>query len=166
MRNKSIAKYILLYIPWLLAILFNAYPVLSYLIAWLGSFFIFYVTLSGKVQELPTDRRIADQLMRPLFLVQIVFAGFMCCTSFFYFLDVMGYEDFHKSQSLVLLNQTRLDYTAQCQRYYCLAHAAFVTGVLTFMNYPVKQRYYIRPSKIASLLLTFALITLPVSILF
>src|SRR4051812_36486964 len=122
MKSSPAVKYLILYLPWLLSILFNPYPVVSYLIAWLGSFFIFYITLSGRVQDLPTDRKISEQLMRPIFLVQIVFAGFMCCTSLFYFLDVMGYEDFEKSKLFLLTDQVRLAYTAQCQRYYCLAH--------------------------------------------
>src|SRR3954471_4966372 len=129
MGNKSVAKYLIVYFPWLLSVLFNPFPELSYMIAWLGSFFIFYVTLSGKIQDIPNDISVSEQLMRPLFLVQIVFAGFMCTTSIFYFLDVLGYQNFHKNDFFTLVDQTRLQYTAQCQRYYCLAHASFVTGV-------------------------------------
>ena len=166
MGNRSYGKYALIYLPWLLSVMFNPYPQVSYMIAWLGSFFIFYITLSGKVQDLPTDLKLSEQLMRPIFLVQIVFAGFMCTTSIFYFMDVLGYQNFHKNLTFILVDQVKLDHTAQCQRYYCLAHASFVTGVLAFMKYPVEKRYHIEKAKIANLLLTFALITLPVSIIF
>lgn len=164
--DNSVEKYIILYIPWILAVLFRSDPIISYLIAWLGSFFIFYITISGKIKPIPNDIPLAEQLMRPLFLVQIIFAGYMCCTSIFYFLDVLGYEDFHKISSYYLVDNKTLLLTAQCQRYYCLGHAAFITGVLVFMRYPIKQEYYIENSKIANLLFIIACITLPVSTIF
>lgn len=164
--NKPISVYVILYIPWLLSLGFDAFPMVSYLIAWLGSFFIFYITLTGKLKPLPQDRTLAEQLMRPLFLVQIIFAGYMCCTSIFYFMDVLGYQDFAKAADISLIDQDRLLITAQCQRYYCLAHAAFVTGILVFMRYPVKQQYYFEKEKLANILFFFALISLGVSSFF
>ena len=167
MKNKfSLERYIALYIPWILSLIFIGDAEVSYIIAWLGSFLIFYVTLTGWVTPLPSDLKIGEQLMRPIFLVQIIFAGYMCSTSIFYFLDVLGYEDFHKISSYYLVDNERLELTAQCQRYYCLGHAAFVTGVLVFMRYPEKQKYHIEKSKIANLLFVTAFITLPVSIFF
>jgi hypothetical protein len=154
---------LIVFIPWLLASLFNYNPILSYTIAWLGSFFIFFVTLTGKIKPLPTDRNIADQLMRPIFLVQIIFAGYMCITSIFYFLNLLGYVDFHKTSALYLVDEYKLILAAQCQRYYCLAHAAFVSGILIFMKYPVQKKYYIETQALANLLLKFALIALPAS---
>jgi hypothetical protein len=152
--------------PWLLAMLFNSDPVISYLIAWLGSFFIFYITLSGWVKPIPDDRSFSEQLMRPLFIMQIIFAGYMCCTSIFYYFDVVGYGDLKKATPFFLPDQTRLMLTAQCQRYYCLGHAAFVTGILVFMKYPEKKKYYIKADVLANLLLRIALISLPVSLIF
>lgn len=167
-KNFSLERYIVLYVPWLLALLFKSDPQLSYIIAWLGSFFIFYLTISGWVKPLPNDLSIAEQLMRPILLVQIIFAGYMCCTSIFFFLDVLGYDDFHKTSSYYLIDYDLLQRTAQCQRYYCLGHAAFVTGVLMFMKYPkkAKHKYYVEKEKIANLLLLMAFITLPLSYLF
>ena len=166
MRDKPIGTYIILFLPWLFSLLFDFYPVISYLIAWFGSFFIFYITLTGKLRALPTDRTIPEQLMRPIFLVQIVFAGYMCLTSIFYFLDTLGYRDFKKTLSFFLVDQNKLLLTAQCQRYYCLGHAAFAAGILIFMRYPVKQIYYIEKEKLANLLFVFALATFPISTLF
>jgi hypothetical protein len=165
-NNKPIGAFIVLYIPWLLSIAFDSAPAASYLIAWLGSFFIFYITLTGKLKPLPADRAISEQLMRPIFLMQIIFAGFMCCTSIFYFLDVLGYQDFKKADNLYLLNTERLELTAQCQRYYCLAHASLVSGILVFMQYPVKKKYHTDKGKLANLLLAFALVTLAASTFF
>ncbi len=164
--NFAIEKYITLYIPWLLALIFRSDSQLSFMIAWLGSFLIFYLTLTGWVKELPADRSFAEQLMRPIILVQIIFAGYMCTTSIFFFLNVLGYENFQKLTPYFLIDHEKLDLTAQCQRYYCLGHAAFVTGVLMFMKYPKKQKYHIDGDKIANLVFVIACITLPVAFIF
>ncbi|GAB2983637.1 hypothetical protein GCM10027049_21200 [Mucilaginibacter puniceus] len=166
MKEKPVGVYTILFLPWLLAVLFNPYPVPSYFIAWLGSFYIFYITLTGKLKPLPTDRSISSQLMRPIFLAQIIFAGFMCLTSIFYLFNTLGYEDFKKINDYYLVDQEQLKYVAQCQRYYCLAHASFVSGILVFMRYPVIQRYKVDKEKIPNLLFVFAIITLPVSVVF
>ncbi|MBB5395357.1 exosortase Y-associated Wzy-like protein [Mucilaginibacter sp. AK015] len=166
MNKKGLERYLVLYLPWLLALLFQSDPVLSYLIAWSGSFLIFFITLTGWVKPIPDDRRFGEQLMRPLFIQQIIFAGFMCCTSIFYFMDVLGYTDFQKTNTHLLIDQDRLMLTAQCQRYYSLGHAAFVTGVLSFMKYPDENRYYIEKNTLANLLLKIALVSFPVSIIF
>ncbi|ASU36777.1 exosortase Y-associated Wzy-like protein [Mucilaginibacter xinganensis] len=165
-KGNDITKFFLLFAPWALAMLFEPSPVTSYFIAWLGSFFIFYVTLTGKIKPLPADRTFGEQLMRPIFIIQIVFAGYMCCTSIFYFLSLLGYEYLSKTNTLFALDQDAIQLAAQCQRYYCLGHAAFVSGILFFMNYPVEKKYYIEKEKIANLLLMTALISFPVSILF
>src|ERR1700712_4922202 len=122
-KSLAIERFIALYIPWGLSVLFSPDPVLSYLIAWLGSFFFFYITLTGWIRPIPADRTAAEQLMRPIFLVQIIFAGYMCCTTIFYFFSVLGYENFHKISEYYLIDHERLELTAQCQRYYCLGHA-------------------------------------------
>ncbi len=164
--NKPLELYALLYVPWLLSIMLDFSPILSYSIAWLGSFFIFYITLSGKLRDLPNDRSIAEQLMRPLFLVHIIFAGYMCTTSIFYFLNVLGYNNFIAPGSFFLVDQRQLALTAQCQRYYCLGHAAYVTGILVFMRYPIQHKYYVEKGKITNLLFIVAIVSLCVSTLF
>jgi hypothetical protein len=167
MKTKQVPleRIIVLFIPWMLAVLFKNDPELSYMIAWLGSFLIFFLTLTGWVKPIPNDRSVAEQLMRPIFLVQIIFAGYMACTSIFYFMDVLGYQNFEKIPTL-LTDQNRLQHTALCQRYYCLGHAAFVSGILIFMDYSTKSRYYISHDKLANLLMMFAIISFPASIFF
>jgi hypothetical protein len=164
-NQPPLERFIVLFLPWALSLLLMNDAVLSYFIAWFGSFLIFYLSLSGWVKPIPTDRSMGGQLMRPIFLVQIIFAGYMACTSIFYFMDVMGYENF-KHTSFVLVDQERLLLTAQCQRYYCLGHAALVFGILIFMDYPVKKQYHIETQKLANLLMLFAIVSFPVSILF
>ena len=159
-------RYLALYLPWLFAILFKSDPVISYFLSWLGSFFIFFITLSGWIKPIPDDRSFSEQLMRPLFVMQIIFAGFMCCTSIFYYFDVIGYNDFQKTDIFFSPDQNRLALTAQCQRYYCLGHAAFVSGILVFMKYPEKKAYYIEQDALADLLLRVALISFLVSMIF
>lgn len=164
-KQVPLERFLILFIPWALAALLKSDYELSYIIAWLGSFLIFFLTLTGWVKPLPNDRSIAEQLMRPIFLVQIIFAGYMACTSIFYFLDVLGYQNFEKVGT-TLIDQDRLQFTAQCQRYYCLGHAAFVTGILIFMDYSAKSKYHISQDKLANLLMMFAVFSFPASILF
>ena len=160
-------RYFILFIPWLLALVFEMQPILSYLIAWTGTIMIYILTLSGWVKPLPTDRPVADQLMRPIFLVQVIFAGYMSFSSIFYFLSLFGFENFHRdSNAALLLDTGSLELAAQCQRYYALGHASFVTGILVFMKYPVKTKYYVEKEKIANLLFFIAFTTLPVSFIF
>lgn len=162
----SLEKYLVLYFPWAFSMVFKSDPGLSYIIAWLGSFLIFYLTLSGWVKPLPKDLTVAEQLMRPIFLIQIIFAGYMCTTSIFYYFNLLGYQDFEKISNNFLVDHTQLELTAQCQRYYCLGHAAFVTGILIFMKYPVEEKYYIEKEKVANLLFVSAIVTLPGSLIF
>jgi hypothetical protein len=166
MKNESLLKYFILFLPWGLSLLTINNPELSYLIAYIGSFFIFYITLTGRIKPIPKDRSVAEQLMRPIFLVQIIFAGYMCATSIFYFFSVLGYENFQKVNPNYLIDMDKLALTAQCQRYYCLAHASFVSGILIFMNYPIQSKYYYEKEKLANLLLLAALISFPVSEVF
>jgi hypothetical protein len=164
---KSLERYIVLFLPWGIAMLFKSDPMVSYFVAWFGSFLIIYLTMSGWVKPIPEDHTVAEQLMRPLFLIQIIFAGYMATTSIFYFLNLIGYEDFHAtSNPYFSADEQLLQLTAQCQRYYVLGHAAFVTGILVAMKYPVEQKYYVEKEKIANILLVTALISLPVSVLF
>ncbi|PTR01266.1 hypothetical protein C8P68_101500 [Mucilaginibacter yixingensis] len=164
-KRQSLERIIFLYMPWGLALLCSSSPATSYLIAWLGSFFIFFITFTGILVPLPDDRPLAEQLMRPILLVHIIFAGYMCCTSIFYFLDALGYDNFHK-MPFVILDQHKIELIAQCQRYYCLAHAAFVTGIVSTMRYPIKQKVRVEVENITQLLFKAALITYPASILF
>lgn len=163
MGGKGLERYIVLFIPWLLAYLFSGDAYVSYFIAWLGSFVIFFLTLTGWVRPAPKDRPLGEQLMRPMFIMHIIFAGYTCCTSIFYFFSVLGYDEFQAPLSTFLIDKDKLEITAQCQRYYCLGHAAFITGILMFMKYPKKQKYYIDSSSIASLLMKIALISFPLA---
>jgi hypothetical protein len=165
-KDKPVITYALLFVPWLIAVLYSDYSIASYFIAWLGSFFIFYISLTGKLKKIPADRAVAEQLMRPLFLVQIIFAGYMCCTSIFYFLSLLGYDNFKMTTAYFIVDPVKLNLAAQCQRYYCLGHASFVSGILVFMKYPVKKRYHIETPKLANMLLIFAFISFGGSLIF
>jgi len=165
-KKVSYERLALLFAPYGLAMLFNYDPYLSYFIAWLGSFFIFFVTLTGFVKPLPADRPFGEQIMRPLILGQLVFAGYMCCTSIFYFMNLIGYENFSKASSFIFIDTDKLYTTAQCQRYYCLAHASFVTGILLTMKYPEKQKIIFEVNKITGFLFYTAIFTFPIAMFF
>jgi hypothetical protein len=114
--------------PWLLAELLQYEPSLSYLAAWLGSFFIFYLTIISGTRYTPVDLPFTRQIMRPIILMQLVFAGFMCCTSIFYFIDQLYHSYFKEGFD------TDLKLIAYCQRLALLGHTALVYGIIWRMN--------------------------------
>ena len=138
-QNNSKQKVlILIYIPWIISLIVQINPVVSYFVAWAGSFFVFYWTLVSPLRFIPLDIPLNKQIMRPIVIIQLIFAGFMCCSSIFYFLDHMGYEYFnHVAYSPFKINeQTYI--IAKCQRMGLLAHVALVTGlILKIEQYPV-----------------------------
>ncbi len=162
--SKPFERYLILYVPWLLSLLLQNDSVISYLVAWFGSFFIYFISYSGWIKPLPTDRTIAEQLMRPIFLLQIIFTGYMACSSIFYFLNLLGYGNSNQSVLKLSIDYENLALTAQCQRYYVLGHAAFTTGLMLAMKYPIKQKFKIDNTKLANILLAIAVIALPMSV--
>lgn len=138
--NSSRQKILMLiYLPWIISVIVQIDPVVSYFTAWAGSFFIFYWTLFSKLRYIPLDLPLSKQVMRPIVLVQLIFAGFMCTTSIFYFLDHMGYEYFSKVNIMLPFKVNEQTYfIAKCQRLSLLAHAALVTGIiLKTKQYPI-----------------------------
>ncbi|TCD28942.1 hypothetical protein EZ456_01925 [Pedobacter psychrodurus] len=132
MQSNNPTKLILaLYFPVLIAYLFINSPIISYFAAWFGSLFIFYTTILSPAAIIKQDLPIHKQIMRPIFLTQLIFAGFMCITSIFYFMDHLGYRylvDVNYGAQFKESEQTAL--IASCQRMSLLAHAALVTGIL------------------------------------
>nr|WP_207422782.1 hypothetical protein [Pedobacter sp. SYSU D00873] len=84
--------------------------------------------------------------MRPIFLQQLIFAGFMCCTSIFYFIDSMGYKYFEQIAKVDLAAvEESLLLVAKCQRLSVLGHAALVTGLLIAQKKTPKEIENYRP---------------------
>lgn len=125
--RSPISLLILIYMPLILAEITGFYPAFSYSIAWLGSFLTFYLTLFSPLRHLSHDLPLQYQIMRPIVLIQLIFAGFMCCTSIFYF--------------TVHLDSESLSNIAKCQRLALLAHAAIVTG-MTLLTKPLPTIKY------------------------
>lgn len=166
MRSQRHQLLFVLFLPWALSLLLEDSVLLSYGIAWAGSFFIFFMVLSGRITPLPTDRPFMEQLMRPFILVHIIFAGYMCTTSIFYVLNLLGYNNFHSPPPNYLVDINLLTVAAQCQRYYCLGHASFICGILFFMKYPVRIKYKLEGIELSTLIFYAAIISFPLSILF
>src|SRR5690625_3662767 len=89
--------YALLFVPYLASLGAFGSPGTSYMIAWSGSWFILWMTLSGKIKPLPTDRPFRHQILRPIIFTQLVFVGYNCLTSIFYFADLNGFYYFERS---------------------------------------------------------------------
>lgn len=134
---------IAIYLPWVAAECLQFDPVTSYFIAWIGSFVVFYLSLISPLRYYTPDRPLKFQILRPIVLIQLIFAGFMCCTSIFYFIDHLGYKyltdvdlrDFQAGDETQLI--------AKCQRIALLAHASLVTGIILFINPSPVVRYKI-----------------------
>lgn len=122
------------YLVWFIAECLQVYPVLSYFIAWLGSFFIFYITLFSTLKFHSLDRPLIHQIMRPIFLVQLIFAGFMCCTSICYFMDHLGYTHLLPDNQRYFQATGQTVLIAKCQRIALLAHVALVTGIIVLIK--------------------------------
>jgi hypothetical protein len=155
---KLIERYLLLFSPWALSLLFSYVPFVSFFIAWLGSFYIFHLSYSGRIKTLPSDMPIAEQLMRPIFLVQIIFAGYMSVSPIFNFMEIMGWvtiEGFEFPN-----NPMQLDLAATCQRFYCLGHASYVTGLLAVLNNKKRNPHTLVITDLPSFLVRFTIITL------
>ena len=65
--------YAFLYIPYALALATASQPALSYALAWLGSFFILWAVISGRIKPLPADRPVSAQILRPALMTHLVF---------------------------------------------------------------------------------------------
>ncbi|MFD2582257.1 exosortase Y-associated Wzy-like protein [Pedobacter vanadiisoli] len=135
MHNKPTKLILTLYFPVLVSYVLINSSIISYFVAWFGSLFIFYTSILSPAAIINQDSPIHKQIMRPIFLTQLIFAGFMCTTSIFYFMDHLGYRyltevnygaQFKESEQTALI--------ASCQRMSLLAHAALVTGMLLIQN--------------------------------
>lgn len=157
----NIVNYFLLIVPLLLSYVFSGETVLSYLLAWGGSFWVFYFALSGNLKPLPTDRSLFEQAMRPIVLPHIIFAGYMATTSIFYFFSEQGYTFFDKDP-FYITNWNELELLANCQRYYLAGHCAYVIGIVSFMNYE-KPKYILQIGNLPQFTLYFSLILLFIS---
>lgn len=124
-----LAAYASLYVPALLAWVFSFDPLLSFGIAWAGSWGILWMSMTGRVRPLPGDRTWMQQLFRPLFLSQIMFFGLFCLGPVFYMWDLVA------TGGIVYGIEGEIRRTAAAQRYYVLGHAAFVHGILALMDY-------------------------------
>lgn len=139
----NLIRYGLLFLPYVLAVLLQESPTLSYAVAWSGSFWIFYLTLWGHVRPLPGGSSLEQQLLRPVGFTQLILMGYTAVTSIFYFLSLNGCFYFECTALQMAPLQER-ELTASAQRYYVLAHAAFATGVLLPMDYRKSGEWTIR----------------------
>lgn len=165
MLSKNFFAFIPVYLPFLFSILLKDLPHVSYFIAWFGSFFIFYMAFSGRLKKLPDDLPVLQQLLRPIFLMHVIFVGYMACTSIFYYINSMGYEYFENvrntSPNLMIFKDI-----ANCQRYYVLGHAALIHGILFRMDYNFEKKYALRVSTMSVFLFQLSIVCLALGLVF
>ncbi|HWW40851.1 MAG TPA: hypothetical protein VNZ46_16155, partial [Pedobacter sp.] len=139
MPHTKIQNLLTIGLPWLISLVLAHHPVLSYLIAFSGSGFIFYYTLFSPWKYTSKDEAQGLQIMRPIVLIQLVFAGFMCCTSIFYFADHLGYKYFEPIKgNFTISSQTFL--IAKSQQIALLGHIGLVTGI-QYQTKTLLQKY-------------------------
>lgn len=136
----NLLRYSFLFVPYVAAALVYTQPAMSYLIAWLGSWWILYLTLSGSVTPLPGGRSLVQQLYRPIGLTQIMFAGYTALSSIFFFVDLYGFY-YLIPDATGVAEAGEFALAAEAQRYYVLIHAAFSVGVLSCMSYRTSGQY-------------------------
>lgn len=148
----GILGYMVLFAPVALAYTASFDPVLSYLVAWGGSWFLFLGTTSGGLLPIPQDRPWTHQLFRPLFLVHAVFSGFFCLSSVFYVWELYNPQQ----ASWMPLPSDQMGLVAEAQRYYLLGHASFLAGIFSAMSYARDGTWRFQTSRSYPEILLFA----------
>lgn len=135
-------RFLLFFIPYLISLLYQEDPETKYWICWGGSFWIFWVTFAGWANPLPRDRSFVQQFMRPFIFAHLLFAGYMCLTSVFYFMHYHGYFYF---EQIDVPDPVKIAKIAKCQQYYLLAHAALAAGLIISMKGFERPRFWAFP---------------------
>ena len=117
-----------LYLPWLLAEAAASYSMTSWIVAWLGSGWIFLVVWSGAAGRLTRGVSWNRILLRPIYLVHAIFALYGFVSSIFYVLDLNGIAP--GAAIAEAAGEDHFTLVAQAQRYYVLAHASLAAGLL------------------------------------
>jgi hypothetical protein len=142
-------------LPWVVATLFDDSPALSWWIAWLGSWFIIWLVFKGWVFHLPTDRPRLDQVLRPWFLMHLVFASYNFLTAIFFWFDVNEVTFGLARPTTTLVADRAL--AAEAQRFYVLGHAGLVVGLGLVRQLPKEIRVIPSAQSFAKLLLVISL---------
>lgn len=140
----SAVGYALLFIPYAAALLVKGAPLLSYGVAWAGSVWILWLTLSGTVKPLPGGRSALRQVMRPVVLTQLIFVGYTVLSSVFYVMSALGYYYFTRDATLPVAADS-ISLAGEAQRMYLLAHTTIAAGMLWAMDYRRSGEWAVRP---------------------
>jgi hypothetical protein len=116
------------YLPFCLSLVVGMDTVEAWWISWLGSWLIFYLVLSGRVFDITQGGKLRDQVLRPWFLMHMVYAGYGFVTSVFYWIDLHGWYYLNPTDHRPA-EASEISLAAQAQTYYVLGHAALVTGL-------------------------------------
>ncbi|NUQ81799.1 MAG: hypothetical protein HUU10_09340 [Bacteroidetes bacterium] len=108
--------------------LVSSIPYLAWWTCWISSLGIFFLTISGKLINLPTDSPILGQFFRPYFLAFTFFTGFVVLSPIFHFFSLHGYEFLDKIYDITPDEDT-LFRTVQAQWFYLVAQISYVFGM-------------------------------------
>lgn len=155
-------KYFIIFIPAIISYIFSSNTLFSFLISWLGSVSLIYYSITGKLQNLPTDRKWSEQLFRPFIYSQILFFGYNAIANIFYFADTLGYYYFEKTNAPI--DFSLLKKLAHIQNYVVLAHAVYLCAALpNIKRYDqIKLKYSIQLKQSSYLIYAIALLGLAI----
>jgi len=145
-----------LFTPWIASIYLDYNPIASYFVAWTGSLVIFYLSIFSSLSPCNSQRPFRLQVMRPIILIQLIFAGFMCSSSIFYFFNQI--DDLSEESILLTASDEQIMLIAQCQRYTLLAHAALVTGIVVVRPPKSLKKYTLKKTPHLVIKLAFSAI--------
>lgn len=143
----------LLFIPYFISG-FVANPITLFFTSWVGSIYIILLSWSGFIIPLPKDLPRDEQFFRPLYLTQLLFAGYGFLTSIFFFADKMGYV-FLDFTANMAYPESELAFYADCQKLYLLGHACYTTGLLLFYRYD-HSKYEVKVESKAKFMVSLA----------
>ena len=138
------------------------FPVLSWWVAWLGSLILLLASVAQSVFTVPSDRAWSDQTLRPCVLLHVVFVGYNCLTSLFFWADLNGFYYFSPENSSS--SPDILFLAAQAQRMYLIGHIGLVFGLALGMRWRPPRSYQLAKIRSLSVALVYLAVAATVGI--
>lgn len=130
-RSVNIFVCFSFFLPYSASLILSSSPSIAWWLAWVGSLWIGFAVWFGLVGGHDYKVPLSQKILRPTYLIHVIFAGYGFVSSIFYFFDLSGIRPIGVTQTLRSESET-LAILASAQQYYVLAHASLVCGMLAF----------------------------------
>ena len=138
------------------------FPVLSWWVAWLGSLILLCASVVPSIFTVPSDRAWRDQTLRPCVLLQVVFVGYNCLTSLFFWADLNGF--YYLSAVKSSSSPDILFFAAKAQRMYLIGHIGLIFGLALGMRWRPLRNYQLAKIRSLSVALIYLAVAAAVAI--